>query len=48
MFLEEILENVPYCLEERSPYARRDQKEDTGGRGGLSKNVFKGDCRDAN
>jgi len=46
VFLEEILENIPYCLEENSPYARR-QERNTGGYGGLDKEVFKGDCRDA-
>ena len=45
VFLEEILENIPYALEARSPYARREEKD--GGKGGLDKNVFKGDCRDA-
>eukprot|EP00092_Neocalanus_flemingeri_P073805 GFUD01091162.1.p1 GENE.GFUD01091162.1~~GFUD01091162.1.p1 ORF type:complete len:1281 (+),score=425.03 GFUD01091162.1:331-4173(+) len=46
VFLEEILENIPYCLEENSPYARR-QERNQGGQGGLDKEVFKGDCRDA-
>eukprot|EP00090_Calanus_glacialis_P015911 TRINITY_DN25023_c0_g1_i1.p1 TRINITY_DN25023_c0_g1~~TRINITY_DN25023_c0_g1_i1.p1 ORF type:complete len:1347 (-),score=453.74 TRINITY_DN25023_c0_g1_i1:75-3920(-) len=46
VFLEEILENIPYCLEENSPYARK-QERNQGGHGGLDKEVFKGDCRDA-
>jgi len=46
VFLEEILENIPYCLEENSPYARK-QERNQGGYGGLDKEVFKGDCRDA-
>merc|ERR1719357_137770 len=46
LFLEEILETIPYCLEEYSPYARK-QEKNHGGYGGLDKEVFKGDCRDA-
>ena len=43
MFLEEILENIPYALEERSPYARREEKNPSK----VDKSAFKGDCRDA-
>ena len=43
MFLEEILENIPYALEERSPYARREDKNPSK----VDKSAFKGDCRDA-
>ena len=45
-FLEDILEIVPYSLEENSPYARR-QEKNQGGYGGLDKEIFRGDCRDA-
>ena len=43
VFLEEILENIPYALEERSPYARREDKNPSK----VDKSAFKGDCRDA-
>ena len=43
VFLEEVLENIPYALEERSPYARREDKSPSK----VDKNMFKGDCRDA-
>lgn len=43
VFLEEVLENIPYCLEERSPYARREEKSPSK----VDKSAFKGDCRDA-
>ena len=46
LFLEDILEIVPYSLEENSPYAKR-QERNQGGFGGLNKEVFSGDCRDA-
>ena len=41
VFLEEILETIPYSLEANSPYARRQEKSQ-GSYGGLDKNVFKG------
>ena len=43
VFLEEVLENIPYALEERSPYARREEKSPSK----VDKSAFKGDCRDA-
>ena len=46
IFLEDILEEVPYSLDENRPYAKR-QEKNQGGYGGLAKEVFKGDCRDA-
>ena len=45
-FLEDLLEIVPYSLEENSPYAKR-QEKNQGGYGGLDKEIFRGDCRDA-
>ena len=41
--MEEVLENIPYALEERSPYARREEKSTSK----VDKSAFKGDCRDA-
>ena len=41
--MEEVLENIPYALEERSPYARREEKTTSK----VDKSAFKGDCRDA-
>ena len=35
-----------HLMIKNSPYARR-QERNTGGYGGLDKEVFKGDCRDA-
>ena len=46
VFLEDILEIVPYSLEENSPYAKK-QEKNQGGYGGLDKEIFSGDCRDA-
>ena len=46
LFLEDVLEIVPYSLEEHSPYAKK-QEKNAGGYGGLSKEIFKGNCRDA-
>ena len=46
VFLEDILEIVPYSLEENSPYAKK-QEKNQGGYGGLDKEIFIGDCRDA-
>ena len=46
VFLEDILECVPYSLEENSPYARK-QEKNQGNFGGLAKELFSGDCRDA-
>ena len=46
LFLEDILEIVPYSLEEHSPFAKK-QEKNAGGHGGLSKDIFKGNCRDA-
>merc|ERR1740128_859272 len=45
IFLEECLHQTRYSLEETSPYARRQERQN---HGGLDKNVFKGDSRDYN
>ena len=40
VFLEDILETVPYSLEENSPYAKK-QEKNQGGYGGLDKEIFR-------